>query len=119
VFYLALINLVVSGALTWFLPVAVPTLLALLLGALLFFLWFSNRKGNRIPIADIVLGSMVVLFSSSAVFDGSLARYQTGAISLRWASSLLVTALVILLFMVAVSLSLRLRRYFTSHNRHD
>ena len=119
VFYLALINLVVSGALTWFLPVAVPTLLALLLGALLFFLWFSNRKGNRIPIADIVLGSMVVLFSSSAVFDGSLTRYQTGAISLRWASSLLVTALVILLFMVAVSLSLRLRRYFTSHNRHD
>ncbi len=32
VFYLGLINLVVSGRFTWFLPVAVPTLLALLVG---------------------------------------------------------------------------------------
>ncbi len=119
VFYLGLINLVVSGRFTWFLPVAVPTLLALLVGTFLFLFWFANRKGNRIPIADIVLGSMVVLFGSSAVFDGALASYQTGSVYLRWASSLLVAAFVILLFMVAVSLSLRLRRYFTSHNRHD
>ncbi|MBJ2357361.1 zinc ribbon domain-containing protein [Sphaerochaeta sp. S2] len=118
-FYVALINVVVSGSFTWFLPVAIPTLLALLVGSSLFLFWFANRKGNRIPIADIVLGSMVVLFISSAVFDGALTRYQTGAVYLRWASSLLVSAIVILLFMVAVSLSLRLRRYFTSHNRHD
>lgn len=118
-FYIALINVVVSGSFTWFLPVAIPTLLALLVGFSLFLFWFANRKGNRIPIADIVLGSMVVLFIASAVFDGALTRYQTGAVHLRWASSLLVSAIIILLFMVAVSLSLRLRRYFTSHNRHD
>ncbi len=117
--YLGLINLVVSGALTWFMPVAIPTLLALLVGTLLFLFWFANRKGNRIPIADIVLGTMVVFFSASAVFDGSLTYYKTEIFSLRWASSLLVAAIVILLFMVAVSFSLRLRRYFTSHNRHD
>jgi len=118
-FYIALINVVVSGSFTWFLPVAIPTLLALLVRFSLFLFWFANRKGNRIPIADIVLGSMVVLFIASAVFDGALTRYQTGAVHLRWASSLLVSAIIILLFMVAVSLSLRLRRYFTSHNRHD
>ncbi|MGE4454091.1 MAG: zinc-ribbon domain-containing protein [Sphaerochaeta sp.] len=117
--YLALVNSVVSGSCTWFWPVAVPTVLALSLGTIIFLVWFTHRKGSRIPIADIVLGSMVVLFFSAAVFDLSLSRYATGLFALRWATSLLVSGVIILLFLVAVSLSLRLRRYFTSHNRHD
>lgn len=117
--YLALVNVVFSGALTWFVPVALPSLLVLVALCCVFLFWFSRRRNKSIPLADIVLGTLVVLFFSATVFDLSLSKFQRGVFSLRWSESLLLSGLIILLFLVSVSVSRRVRRYFTSHNRHS
>lgn len=116
--YLAIVNVVFSGSLTWFLPVALPSLLVLVLLCTLFLFWFSKRRNKTIPLADIVLGTLVVLFLSATVFDLVLSKYQRGIFILRWSDSLLLSGLIIFLFLVSVSVSRRVRRYFTSHNRH-
>ncbi len=116
--YLAILNLVFSGSLTWFIPVALPSLLALVLLCSLFLFWFSKRHNKTVPLADIVLGTLVVLFFSATTFDLFLSKYQRGLYILRWSDSLLLSGLIIFLFLVSVSVSRRVRRYFTSHNRH-
>jgi hypothetical protein len=117
--YLALVNGVLSGSLTWFVPVALPSLLVLVVLCWVFLFWFSRRRNKSIPLADIVLGTLVVLFLSATVFDLFLSKYQRGVFILRWSESLLLSGLIILLFLVSVSVSRRVRRYFTSHNRHS
>lgn len=117
--YLALINLVIEHKLTWFVPVTLPVIATLLALAAVFALWFSKRKNKRIPLADVVLATLVVLFITMVSLDFFLAGYQTGSFSLRWSAGLLGASLVILLFLISVSVSRRVRRYFTSHNQHS
>ncbi|MGE4583727.1 MAG: hypothetical protein AB7C91_03685 [Sphaerochaeta sp.] len=116
--YLAFLNWVLAGNFTWFVPVALPAVTCLFATSALMLVWFSNRKNKRIPLADLVLAFLVVVFLSCTAFDLSLTHYQIGYFALRWSTSLLVAGLVILLFLVSVSISRRLRRYFTSHTKH-
>lgn len=117
--YLALINLVLEQGLTWFVPVTLPVIATLLLLLSLFSLWFTNRKNKRVPLADVVLATLVVLFGTMTSLDFFLSGYQLGVFTLRWSTGLLGTAVVVLLFLISVSVSRRVRRFFTSHNRHD
>ncbi|MEA4864076.1 MAG: hypothetical protein VB088_01605 [Sphaerochaeta sp.] len=116
--YLALINLVLEHSLTWFIPVTLPVIATLLVLLGLFGLWFSKRKNKRIPLADVVLAALVVLFGTITSLDFFLSGYQLGVFTLRWSRGLLGASFVILVFLVSVSVSRRVRRYFTSHNRH-
>jgi len=116
---LLVINVTVCGSLTWFVPVALPTVLLFGLLATLFLLFFIKRKRPIIPLSDVVMATMVVLFTSISGFDLFLTRYQRGFFALRWSVSLLWAAAVLLLFLLAITCSRRLRRYFTSHIRHS
>lgn len=117
--YLACINLVVNHSLTWFVPVTLPVIATLLALVALFAVWFTKRKNKRIPLADIVLATLVIVFVTIASLDYFLTGYQLGAFGLRWSTSLLSASMVILLFLISVSVSRRVRRFFTSHNRHS
>ena len=116
---LLIINITIAGALTWFVPVALPTMLLFGVLATLFALFLIKRKRRIIPLSDVVMATLVVLFVSISGFDLFLTRYQRGFFALRWSESLLWAALVVLLFLLAISCSRRLRRYFTSHIRHS
>jgi len=113
-----LINLVLEHSLTWFIPVTLPVIATLLVLLGLFGLWFSKRKNKRVPLADVVLATLVVLFGTITSLDFFLSGYQLGVFTLRWSRGLLGASFVILVFLVSVSVSRRVRRYFTSHNRH-
>lgn len=117
--YLLIINITIDGALTWFLPVALPTMLLFGFLATIFALFLIKRKGTIIPISDVVLATLVVIFVAISGFDFFLTHYQRGFFALRWSKSLLWAALVALLFLLALSCSRRIRRYFTSHIRHS
>lgn len=116
--YLLLLNVVIAGSLTWFFPVAFFQVLIMCSFTALLLVWLSRRKNKKIPIADVVFGSLFVLFMSAVAFDILLAHYQSGSFAIHWSRSLLAASVVIFLFLTGVSLSRRLRRFFTSHNLH-
>ncbi len=116
--YVALINWVVSGSLTWFVPVALPTACVLFLGIGLFFLLFLTRKKTLLPLADLVFFNLIVLFLTFTTLDLFMTHYRQGIWRLNWSVSLLSAAVVLTLLLVGVSVSRRLRRYFTSQHRH-
>ena len=117
-FYIALINLVVKGSLTWFVPVALPTSAVLFCGVALFFVLFLTRNRTRIPLADLVFFCLIVLFLTFTALDLFLTRYLYGCWALRWSVSLLSAAIILSILLFGVSVSRRLRRFFTSQNRH-
>lgn len=117
--YLLVINMVIGGTLTWFVPVALPSVLAFVLLSTLFTLFFLKRKTSIIPLADVVMASLIVLFGSISCFDLFLTHYQRGVFMLRWSASLVWAALTVLLFLGALTCSRRIRRYFTSHIHHS
>lgn len=117
--YLLVLNIAVAGTLSWFMPVALPSVLVFVALSGLFTLFFFKRKTPLIALVDVVLASLVVLFWSISCFDLFLTHYQRGAYQLRWSTSLVWAAVTILLFLVALTCSRRIRRYFTSHNRHS
>ncbi|MDY0288366.1 MAG: RING finger protein [Sphaerochaeta sp.] len=117
--YVALINWVVAGALTWFVPVALPSAGVLFLGVGLFFLLFLTRNKTRIPLADLVFFNLIVLFLTFTTLDLFMTHYRQGIWRLNWSVSLLSAAVVLMILLGGVSASRRLRRYFTSQHRHD
>lgn len=117
--FLMVINVVVTGSLTWFVPVALPTMVCALILTALFVLFFVKRKSRLINVVDVVMATLVILFGSIASFDLFLTHYQRGLWTLRWSLSLVYSATVILLFLLAITCSRRLRRYFTTHIRHS
>jgi hypothetical protein len=119
VLYLLIMNLLLARALTWFAPVGLMQLFVVLALVFLFFLWLTKRKNKKIPIADIIFGSLFVVLLSLSVFDLLLTKYQIGTYSLRWSESLFFASMIILVFLTGISVSRRLRRFFTSHNLHS
>lgn len=117
--YVAMINIVVAGRLTWFVPVALPTSCMFFSGVGLFFLLFLSRKKNRIPLADLVFFNLIVLFLTFTALDIFMTHYRQGIWNLNWSVSLLSAAIVLMILLGGVSASRRLRRYFTSQNRHS
>ncbi|HKL59468.1 MAG TPA: RING finger protein [Sphaerochaeta sp.] len=117
--YIALINHIIAGSLTWFAPVALPTSCVLFLGVGLFFLLFLTRKKTRIPLADIIFFNLIVLFLTFTALDIFMTHYRQDIWKLSWSVSLFSAALVLMILLVGVSVSRRLRRYFTSQNRHS
>lgn len=69
--YLLMLNIVVAGKLTWYLPVALPSALVFVALASLFTLFFLRRKTPLIPLVDVVLATLVTLFSSISCFTSS------------------------------------------------
>lgn len=114
-----MINLLVAGSLTWFVPVALPTAGVFFLGVALFFLMFLTRKRSRIPLADLVFFNLIVLFLTFTALDIFLTHYRMGLWWLNWSLSLFSAAMVLTILLVGVTVSRRLRRYFTSQNRHS
>lgn len=117
--YVALINVVATGSLTWFVPVALPTACVFFFGVGLFFLLFLTRKKTRIPLADIVFFNLIVLFLTFTALDLFMTHYRQAIWRLSWSVSLFSAAIVLILLLGGVSASRRLRRYFTSQNRHS
>jgi hypothetical protein len=117
--YLALVNSMVAGELTWFVPVALPTACVLFLGVSLFFLLFLTRNKTRLPLADLVFFNLIVLFLTFTALDLFMTHYRQGVWMLNWSVSLLSAAIVLMILLGGVSASRRLRRYFTSQNRHS
>lgn len=117
--YIVMINLLVAGSLTWFVPVALPTAGVFFLGVALFFLMFLTRKRSRIPLADLVFFNLIVLFLTFTTLDIFLTHYKVGLWRLNWSLSLFSAAMVLTILLVGVNVSRRLRRYFTSQNRHS
>lgn len=116
--YIVLINLVVKGNLTWFLPVALPTSAVLFCGVALFFVLYLTRKRTRIPLADLVFFCLIVLFFTFTALDLFLTHYWYGYWALRWSISLFSAAIILSILLSGVTVSRRLRRFFTSQNRH-
>lgn len=117
--YVAMINALVAGSLTWFVPVALPTICVLFLGIGLFFLLFLTRNKNRIPLADLVFFNLIVLFLAFTALDVFMTHYRHGIWTLNWSLSLFSAAMVLTILLCGVSISRRLRRYFTSQNKHS
>lgn len=117
--YLAMINLVVVGKLSWFFPVALPTSLVLFAGVGLFFLLFLTRKRTRLPLADLIFFNLIVLFLTFTALDLFLNRYGSGIWTLSWSVSLFSASVALMLLLISVSVSRRIRRFFTSQNRHS
>ncbi|MFA5698923.1 MAG: RING finger protein [Sphaerochaeta sp.] len=115
--YLAALNFILSSALTWFIPVALPIWLTAIvtLGILLFIL--AKRRVRSVTIGEVVLSTLFIVFITLTVFDLLLTHYLKGLWALRWASALLVGSLVVLFLLLALNLSIRVRRYFTSIRR--
>ena len=112
--YLAALNFTLSSALTWFIPVALPIWLTAIvtLGILLFIL--AKRRVRSVTIGELVLAALFIVFLTLTVFDLLLTHYLKDLWALRWASALLVGSLVVLFLLLALNLSIRVRRYFTS-----
>ncbi len=117
--FLVFMNILLSQRLTWFAPVALPMIAFITFMTGLFYIWLTARKIKRIPVADMILGILVIILGSCTAFDFFLTHYQKGFFALRWATSLGIAAVIILTFLIGVSVSLRFRRFFTSHNQHD
>ncbi|HKM07917.1 MAG TPA: RING finger protein [Sphaerochaeta sp.] len=117
--YIAMINIIVAGTLTWFFPVALPTTCVLFFGVGLFFLLFLTPNKTRLPLADLVFFNLIVLFLSFTALDIFMTHYRSGIWRLNWSLSLFSAALVLMILLGGVSVSRRLRRYFTSQNKHD
>ncbi|MFA6682030.1 MAG: RING finger protein [Sphaerochaeta sp.] len=117
--YVAMINILAVGSLTWFVPVALPTACVLFLGVGLFFLLFLTRKKTRLPLADLVFFNLIVLFYTFTALDVFMTHYRQGIWTLNWSISLFSAAIVLMLLLMGTTLSRRLRRYFTSQNRHS
>lgn len=115
--YLAVLNILLSSTLTWFVPVALPIWLTAIvtLGILLFVL--AQRRVCSVTVGEVVLSALFIGFITLTVFDLLLTHYLKGLWVLRWASALLVGSLVVLLLLLALNLSIRVRRYFTSIRR--
>jgi len=116
--YSAMINSLVAGALTWFFPVALPTACMFFLGVGLFFLLFLKRNKTRLPLADLIFFNLIVLFLTFTVLDIFMTHYRQGIWMLNWSVSLFSAAMVLIILLGGVSASRRLRRYFTSQNKH-
>ncbi len=116
--YVAMINSIVVGRLTWFVPVVLPTACVLFLGEGLFYFRFLTRKKNRLQLADLVIFELIVWLLTLTVLDIFMTHYRQGIWNLNWSLSLLSAAIVLIILLVGVSVSRRLRRYFTSQNRH-
>lgn len=117
--YVALINIVVAGNLTWFVPVAMPTACVLFLGVGLFIFLFLTRNKTRLPLADLVFFNLIVLFLTFTALDMFMTHYRHGVWRLNWSLSLFSAAIVLMILLSGVSVSRRLRRYFTSQNKHS
>jgi hypothetical protein len=117
--YVAFLNWFVKGTLTWFVPVALPSAAVLLLGILAMHLRFFRKNRSRMPLADMVFFVLIVLFLTISAADLFSARYLLGIWKLRWSVSMLSAAVILSVFLASVSLSRRVRRYFTSQNRHS
>jgi hypothetical protein len=109
----------IGGASLWFVPIVVPVWTALVVTTAFLVLLIYLRHGRRMPLADVVLAALGSVLLSLTVLDLMLTRYVSGVLTLRWSLPLLIAAVLILLFLLAVSLSRRLRRYFTSVNHHS
>ncbi len=116
--YIAMINGLVAGTLTWFVPVALPTACVLFLGVGLFSLLFLTRKKTWLPLADLVFFNLIVLFLTFTALDIFMTHYRDGIWILNWSVSLFSAAIVLMILLGGVSVSRRLRRYFTSQNKH-
>jgi len=116
--YIAMINSIVAGALTWFVPVALPTTCVFFLGVGLFFLLFLKHNKTLLPLADLIYFNLIVLFLTFTVLDIFMTHYWTGIWRLNWSVSLFSAAIVLMILLGGVSVSRRLRRYFTSQNKH-
>jgi hypothetical protein len=117
--YVAFLNWIVKGTLTWFFPVAIPSAVVFLIGFSLMCLRFFKKNRARIPLADVIFFALIVLFLTISAVDLFSTQYLFGVWRLRWSISLLSAAVILSLFLTAVSLSRRARRYFTSQNRHS
>jgi hypothetical protein len=117
--YLAFLNWLAKGSLTWFFPVAFPTVVVFLLGLGLMCLRFFGKNKVRLPLADLIFFSLIVIFLTICTADLFSTRYLLGVWALRWSISMLAAAVILTLFLLAVSFSRRVRRYFTSQNRHS
>ncbi|WP_320127893.1 RING finger protein [uncultured Sphaerochaeta sp.] len=116
--YVAFINIFGSGALTWFFPVAIPASLVLLLGLGLMYVRFFRKNTTRLPLADLVFFILAVISLTMSALDLFSTHYLLGIWGLRWSVSLLVAAILLVIFLTAVTMSRRIRRYFTSQNKH-
>jgi len=117
--YIAMVNSIVAGSLTWFVPVALPTACVFFLGVGLFSLLFLTRKRIRLPLADLVFFNLIVVFLTFTALDIFMTHYRDGFWRLNWSVSLFSAAVVLTILLGGVSVSRRLRRYFTSQHRHD
>jgi hypothetical protein len=117
--YLAFLNWLIKGSLTWFFPVAFPTVSVFLAGLGLMCLRFFGKNKVRLPLADLIFFSLIVIFLTISAADLFSTRYLLGFLALRWSVSMLAAAVILTLFLLAVSFSRRVRRYFTSQNRHS
>ncbi|NMA22351.1 MAG: hypothetical protein GX938_02435 [Spirochaetales bacterium] len=111
--YLAHLNRLIVGSLTWFWPVAMPAMGSDIILTALFAVFLSRR--TRPPsLVEMVFSALTIIFLGLTVLDLMLSKYTLGFFKLRWSESLLYAALIILIFLIALSCSRRLRRYFTS-----
>jgi hypothetical protein len=111
--YLAHLNRLIVGSLTWFWPVAMPAMGSVIILTALFAVFLSRR--TRPPsLVEMVFSALTIIFLGLTVLDLMLSKYTLGFFKLRWSESLLYAALIILIFLIALSCSRRLRRYFTS-----
>lgn len=117
--FLYLLDTLIDGGRSWFLPVAVPVVavLCVMAGILAVRIKFSRQKD--FPLADLVLSICCIVSITVGTGDVFAVRFMTGRWGLGWSLPVWVFALGICAFLVLVGVSRRLRRYFNSQVRHS
>lgn len=117
--FLLLVDFLGDGRISWFYPVAFPIagVFAVSMGILGLRMKFSNHE--NFPLADLVLSVCCIICMTVGAGDVFAFRYLTGQWAISWSKSLWVAVATIMVFLLLVSFSRRIRRYFNSQIKHS
>lgn len=116
--FLYLIDFLGDEKLSWFLPVAVPVVGVFSVSVGVLVLRMRLSRHANFPLADLLLSVCCIACVTVGTGDVSATRYLTGRWGVGWSGTLWVSAVVLVVFLLLVGCSRRIRRYFTSQISH-
>lgn len=117
--FLYMLDFLGDGRLSWFLPVAVPVVGVFFVSAGILVLRMRLSRHVDFPLADLLLSVCCIACVTVGAGDVSATRYLTGRWGVGWSGTLWVSAGVLIVFLLLVGCSRRIRRYFTSQVSHS
>lgn len=116
--FLSLVDYRSSGS-SWFLPVALPVACLIVLSFSVLALRVRIFRYGDFPMADFILSFGCIACLAVGTGEVLAVRHATGVWAFGWSGPLWIAASALAVFLGAVGLSRRVRRYFTSQTRHS